>query len=220
MNKAYGAILRNPNIYVTIPDFEYAIKELKNDLKTAPRGLSRLATVRPDGFITFPAAGEMAVAGKTLPEVSKELNERYAKIMPGMQADLFLEQHAGSIVYVTGEVKLPGSYRIANPISVMQGLTLAGGYTSAAQLDSVVVVRKKGDKLVGTRVDIAKTFDLSAGGSQFFLMPDDIVVVPKTGLASAAEVARLLGDIVFFRGWSGINFGYDLTPGTTVRVTQ
>ncbi len=207
LNKAYGKILRNPNVYVTVPEFEYSIKEMKNDLKTAPRGLSRLATVRPDGFITFPGAGEMLVAGKTLPQVSAELNQRYKEIMPGMQCDLFLEQHAGSIVYVVGEVKTPGSYRITNPISVMQGVTLAGGYTTTALLEGVLVVRKNEDKLVATRVDLKKNIDLSSGSPFFFLMPDDIVIVPKTRMATTAEVARQIGDITFFRGWSGISVG-------------
>jgi polysaccharide export outer membrane protein len=212
LNKAYQKFLRSPNVFVTIPDFEYMIREIKFDLKTAPRGLSRLATVRPDGYITFPAAGEMLVAGKTLPQVSMELNQRYGEIMPGMACDLFLEQHSGSVIYLVGEIKTPGAYRIANPISVMQGVALAGGYTSAALLEAVLVVRKHGDKLVATRVDLSKNIDLSSGSAYFFLMPDDIVVVPKTRLAAASEVARQIGDIIFYRGWGGLNFGVDLTP--------
>lgn len=212
LNKAYGKFLRNPNVFVTIPDFEYMIRDIKTDLKTAPRGLSRLATVRPDGYITFPAAGEMLVAGKTLPQVSKELNQRYAEIMPGMACDLFLEQHSGSLIYIVGEVRTPGSYRIANPISVMQGVALAGGYNSTALLEGVLVVRKHGGQLVATRVDLAKNIDLSSGSAFFFLMSDDIVVVPKTRLASAAEVARQIGDITFYRGWSGLNVSVSATP--------
>lgn len=212
LNKAYAKYLRSPNVYVTIPEYEYSIKEIKNDLKTAPRGLSRLATVRPDGYITFPAAGEMQVAGKTLPQVSKELNQRYKEIMPGMQCDLFLEQHSGSIVYVVGEVKTPGSFRISNPISVMQALSLAGGYNSTALLEGVLVVRKHDDKMVATRVDVKRNLDLSTNGAYFFLMPDDIVIVPKTRLATAAEVARQIGDITFYRGWSGVNVSADITP--------
>jgi len=212
LNKAYLKYLRSPNVFVTIPDFEYMIREIKTDLKTAPRGLSRLATVRPDGYITFPAAGEMLVAGKTLPQVSKELNQRYAEVMLGMQCDLFLEQHSGSNIYVVGEVKAPGAYRISNPVSVMQGVALAGGYTNAALLEGVLVVRKNAGKLVATRVDLTRNIDLSSGSPFFFLMSDDIVVVPKTRLASAAEVARQIGDITFYRGWGGINVGIDATP--------
>jgi polysaccharide export outer membrane protein len=210
LNKSYSKVFRNPNIFVTIPDFEYAIKEIKNDLKTAPRGLSRLATVRPDGYITFPAAGEMLVAGKTLPEVSKELNQRYEEIMPGMQCDLFLEQHSGSIIYVLGEVRTPGSYRITNPISVIQAVTLAGGFNSSAVLEGAMIVRKYEDKLVATRVDLARNVDLASGSPYFFLMPDDIVIIPKTRLATAAEVARQIGDVTFYRGWGGVNVGLDL----------
>lgn len=212
LNQAYSKFLRSPNVYITIPDFEFMIRDIKNDLKTAPRGLSRLATVRPDGYITFPAAGEMLVAGKTLPQVSVELNQRYAEIMPGMQCDLFLEQHSGSIIYVVGEVKTPGTYRIANPVSVVQGIALAGGYTSASKLEAVLVVRKHEGKLAATRVDLSKNLDLTSGNAFFFLMPDDIVVVPKTRLSTAADIARQIGDITFYRGWSGLNFGVDMTP--------
>ncbi|MHB8835961.1 MAG: polysaccharide biosynthesis/export family protein [Candidatus Methylomirabilia bacterium] len=210
LKKQYSTTFKNPDISVLVPEFQNAITELKRDLYTSPRGLSRLATVRPDGYITFPLVGDFLVAGKTIPEVSALLNKRYDGILPGMHCDLFLEKHAGSVIYVMGEVKTPGAYPIANPISAFQGLTLAGGHSSTALLEEVLVVRKHEQKLVATRVDLRQNLDLKSGTAFFFLMPDDIVIVPKTKLASAAEVARSIGDIIFYRGWGGINFGYDL----------
>lgn len=212
LKQRYGATFKNPELYVLVPEFQNAITELKRDLYTSPRGLSRLATVRPDGYITFPLVGDFLVAGKSIPEVSSQLNQRYEQVLPGMHCDLFLEKHSGSVIYVMGEVKTPGTYPIANPISVLQGLTLAGGYNSAALLEEVVVVRKHEQKLVATRVDLRKNMDLQSGAAFFFLMADDIVIVPKTKLAKAAEIARDIGDIIFYRGWSGVTVGLELDP--------
>ena len=40
--KEYSRILVNPQIYVTLPQYLTQLRELKKDLHTAPRGLSRL----------------------------------------------------------------------------------------------------------------------------------------------------------------------------------
>lgn len=204
LQERYSTILRNPDLYIIVPEFRSAIKELKADLHTAPRGLSRLVTVRPDGYVTFPMVGNTFVAGKTIPEVNEQLNSRYEEILPGLHCDLFLEKHSGSVVYVVGEVQLPGSYPIAKPISVIEAITLAGSFAPSAELDSVMVVRKNGESLVATRLSLQDSLDFTTESSFFYLQPDDIVLVPKTHLARSAEIANHLRNIIFFRGW-GIN---------------
>ena len=42
---------------------------------------------------------------------------------------------------------------------------------------------------------------LNSGGKFFFLKPNDIVYVPKTWIRKAAEIAKDIGDILFFKGW-------------------
>ena len=209
LKEKYNNVLRSTELFVLVPDFRSAIKELKTDLHTAPRGLSRLVTVRPDGYVTFPMVGDQLVAGRTIPEVSKELNALYQNYLPGLNCDLFLETHAGSVIYVQGEVKNPGIYGILKPISIVEALTLAGSWTSKARLEDVVVVRKQQDKLVATRVDITKSIDLSGRGAFFYLQPDDIVLVPQTRISKAAEVTKYIMDILMFRGW-GISLGENI----------
>lgn len=215
LKEQYSKILRTPQLYVLVPDFRSAIKELKTDLHTAPRGLSRLVTVRPDGFVTFPMVGELLVAGRSIADVGKELNLLYEKYLPGLNCDLFLEKHTGSVIYVQGEVNKPGVFAIAKPLSVVEALALAGSVTPSAKLENVVVVRRQKDQLVATRVDVARSLDLSADRAFFILQPDDIVLVPKTRLSLAAEVVRNITDILMFRGWSGINFSYDVNKRST-----
>ncbi len=89
----YSGILLNPDLYIIVPEFRSPIKELKTDLHTSPRGLSRLVKVRPDGFVTFPILGDVFIAGKTIPGVNKHLNKLYDELLPGLHVDLFLESH-------------------------------------------------------------------------------------------------------------------------------
>jgi polysaccharide export outer membrane protein len=209
LKNLYRDILQIPDLYVVVPEFRSSIKELKADLHTAPRGLSRLVTVRPDGYVTFPMVGDVFVAGKTIPEVNKCLNTMYEKILPDLHCDLFLERHAGSLIYVVGQVKKPGGYNISRPVTILEALSLAEGHLPGAKLGSIIVVRKHEQKMVATRVDLEDTLAFNSDSKFFYLQPNDIVYVPKTWITEAAEVARDIGDIIFFRGWS-VGFSWEL----------
>lgn len=205
----YKGILQIPELTVSVPEFRSLLKELKADLHTAPRGLSRLTTVRPDGYATFPGIQDVFVSGKTIPEVSKLLNEGYQERLPGLHCDLFLEKHAGSLVYVVGQVKKPGAYSILRPLTVLEALALAESYLPGARLDSVIVIRKHDKQMAATRLDLRDSLTFAEGKKLFYIQPDDIVYVPRTWVSTAAEVARDISSILFFRGW-GFTFSNDI----------
>jgi polysaccharide export outer membrane protein len=209
LKNRYSKILNIPELFVEVPEFRTSIKELKADLHTAPRGLSRLVTVRPDGFVTFPMVGDVFVAGKTVPEVNKVLNDMYEKMLPDLHCDLFLERHAGSSIYVVGQVKKPGAYQISRPVTILEALSLAEGHIPGAKLDTVFIIRKHEKAMVATRINLEKTLAFSSDSKFFFLQPNDIVYVPQTWISSASEVARDIGNIIFFRGW-GFGFTWEL----------
>jgi polysaccharide export outer membrane protein len=208
LTREYSRILVSPEIYVTVPQYLTQLRELKKDLHTAPRGLSRLVTVRPDGFVTFPMVGDVFVANKTMSEVQEYVDPQYNKISPSLHVTIFLEQHAGSMVYMLGVVREPGAYEITKPITILEAVALAGGATPEAELDSVLVLRKMNKKIIGTRVDVASSLSLEEGGHQFFLAPDDIVYVPETQLSSRAQVMEQFRKLILFRGW-GISLDTD-----------
>lgn len=216
----YSKVLKSPELYVTVPDFRANLREFKADLHTAPRGLSRLVTVRPDGYVTFAMLGDIFAAGKTIPEINTEINTRYKQVMSGLSADLFLETHAGSRVYVMGQVTAPGAYTILKPITVQEALTLAGSPLYSARLSDVIVVRKRGDKMVATKVDAYRPLDMKKNSQFFYLQPDDIVYVPKRAIARLSDISKDLAGIVLFRGW-GVSMDYNLNPDRTrTRETQ
>jgi len=209
LTEKYRNVLQIPEISITITDFRESIKELKADLYTAARGLSRLVTVRPDGHVTFPLAGDLLVAGLSIPEVNKILNDKYASILPGLHCDLSLEKHSGSQIHIVGQVRLPGAYNIQRPVTIMEALALAEDTLPGAKLDSIFIVRKHDKKMVATRVNLESTLTFDKDSKFFYVMPNDIVFVPKTWLSGASEVARQLSDILFFKGYS-LGFSWEL----------
>lgn len=204
----FSKYFKYPELYVTVDEFRERIKELKKDLHTASRGLSRLVTVRPDGYATFPLAGDMLVAHKTLPQVKQELDDFYVTYLDGLHVDVFLQEHAGSVIYVMGQVTTPGSYKINKPVTLLEAMTLAEGPTPEANLDKVLVFRRKGNDFKSTVVDLGTALSTKAGGQFFYLMPDDIVYVAESRYFEAARVMDALRQIILFRGWN-ISWGGD-----------
>lgn len=74
-----------------------------------------------------------------------------------------------AFVYVSGEVKTPGAFKITRGLTVLRSITLAGGFTQRASKGSISIVRKseKGEYKVDADME-----------SQ--VQPDDIVVVPES----------------------------------------
>jgi polysaccharide export outer membrane protein len=209
LREAYGKELVDPELYVTVDEFQASIKELKKDLHTAPRGLSRLVSVRPDGYATFPLVGDVFVAHRTLPEVNDTLNDRYNQTLAGLHVDLFLEEHAASQVVVAGDVNKAGAYTITKPITVFEALALAEGHLPTAALEQVLVVRRHNKKFVAHQVDLKGLMAQTEGSAFFYLRPDDLVYVPKRGLSKTALVMDDISRILMFRGW-GISIGGSL----------
>jgi len=74
-----------------------------------------------------------------------------------------------AFIYVTGEVKTPGAYKVTNGLTVLRSITLAGGFTQRAAKNSPTIVRKssEGEFSVAAHMeDLVKS--------------DDIIVVPES----------------------------------------
>jgi polysaccharide export outer membrane protein len=74
-----------------------------------------------------------------------------------------------AFVYVYGEVKNPGAYKVTTGLTVLKSITIAGGFTPKASEGRTKVMRKteKGEITVKAKMD-----DL--------VLPDDIIFVPES----------------------------------------
>src|ERR1700722_3449832 len=134
--------------------------------------------IRPDGAISFALAGEMEAAGHTVGELTKLLETRVRKSIPGAGVTVAVKTILGNRVYVIGKVNRPGDFPLSGPIDVMQALSLAGGATPFANTNQIRVLRRAGDHEVSipfhyTQVARGRRLD-----QNILLQSGDTVVVP------------------------------------------
>jgi polysaccharide biosynthesis/export protein len=134
--------------------------------------------VRPDGGLSFPLAGEIDAAGRTVDEVRQALDERLQKFIPNAVVTVAVKQIGGNRVYVIGKVNRPGEFAFTRPIDVMQALSLAGGTTSFAALNDIRILRRENGKQRSIEfrygdVEIGRRLE-----QNILLQSGDTVVVP------------------------------------------
>lgn len=99
--------------------------------------------VRPDGGMSFALAGELAVGGHSVADVTAMLEQRIRKYIPDAVVTVAVKSTAGNRVYVIGKVNRPGDFPLLGPIDVMQALTLAGGATPFADTSDIRILRRE-----------------------------------------------------------------------------
>jgi polysaccharide export outer membrane protein len=134
--------------------------------------------IAPDGKFSFPLVGEIAAAGKTPAEVRQEIETKLAKFIPDAVVTVGITDVAGNVAYVIGQVTKPGSFVMNPRINVLQALSLAGGGTPFAKLDSIIVIRAS---QTGQRVIPFRFSQVAAGrdlDQNVMLESGDVVLVP------------------------------------------
>jgi len=134
--------------------------------------------VRPDGGLSFPLVGNLQAAGKTVPEIQKEITHRLVKYIPDPVVSVAVKHIVGNVVYVIGKVNKPGQFVMTSKIDIVQALSMAGGMTPYASVNSIKVLRRENGKLKAIPFeygDIEKGENLS---QDIILKSGDVVVVP------------------------------------------
>lgn len=146
---------------------------------TIPAGSFRSAeqsgtVVTEDGNIFFPYAGVLKVAGKTTSEVRAMLAGKLAKYIEKVQVDVRIVAFRSKQVYVVGEVAKPGIQPINDvPMTVLEAVNRAGGFTPEADHSRVLLTRRGKTYLV----DIQAMYDQGSVEQNALLEHGDIVNV-------------------------------------------
>jgi polysaccharide export outer membrane protein len=148
------------------------------------KDLTRLTSVRPDGLISMPLIGDVQAAGLTADELAQRIAERLKQYIATTPAvSVSVKELNSYSVYVLGEVAKPGKLQLKSYITVLQAITMAGGFTDYAKKNKLQVVRvtqngdhKRQEVHIPIRYD-----DLVSGRGEpgnIILHPGDTVVVP------------------------------------------
>ena len=140
--------------------------------------LVKQVLVRPDGGMSFPLAGDMQAAGKSVAELQKLITDRLTKYIPDPVVTVSTLKLDGFKVYVIGKVARPGVFPVTRYVDVVQALSMAGGMTPYASDNKITVLRRENGKQRSIPFrygDIEKGEDLE---QNIILQSGDVVVVP------------------------------------------
>jgi polysaccharide export outer membrane protein len=175
--------------------------------------LSKTVTVDSDGSFDFPLIGRVKAGGMALRQISAELKKRLGPpngFLVNPQVNIEVETYRSQVVYVNGQVRIPGAVALKGAMTIMDVLAQAGSPTAEAG-SYVEVYRKPVGQASHGPVDPSTAptppqrvtmEDLRNGRAQQILLGDgDTLNVPKAqtfivnGFVRAPNTYVLDGDI-------------------------
>ena len=139
--------------------------------------LSRTVPVRPDGKVSLPLVNDIQAAGLTPTDLREQVSTRLAEYIPAPEVSVMVREVHSRKVAVVGAVKTPGRFELKSPMTVLEVIALAQGFTDFASRDRIVVLRQNG----GATTRIPFNYRRIADGAEqenFYVRPGDIIVVP------------------------------------------
>jgi protein involved in polysaccharide export with SLBB domain len=112
--------------------------------------LHREVVIGPDGWLSFPLGGHLKGVDLTVQEIEAALVDRltpFFKEKPDLTVMLLSNPRHEPRIFVAGEVATPGAYSFSSGMTVLHGISLAGGLyrptLPATDRDRAVVVERE-----------------------------------------------------------------------------
>jgi polysaccharide export outer membrane protein len=215
LEQKYTIVLRKPSLTLSPVKVLTRLEDLRSsvDNRFGSGGQGIRTRVMPDGMVRLPGLGSIPAQCLTLDELKLEVDERYRKLVPGIEVTPILQQRADRFVYVLGEVRTPGRFNLQQPTTVLMALAMAGGSTIGGNQREAVVFRRTDDwKLMATRIDIngAVLGKKPCPADEIWLRDSDVLLIPKSPLLRADNFIEL----AFTRGI------YAIAPANTFFIQK
>lgn len=140
--------------------------------------LKKDVLVLPDGMLSFPLAGDVRAAGRSVGEVRAEIGKRLEKFIPDPVVSVAVNRVASQRIYVIGKVNKPGDFPVGRYIDVLQALAMAGGFNPFAAVNDVKIFRRQEGRLVSipfvyNQLERGRNLE-----QNIVLQAGDVIVVP------------------------------------------
>jgi polysaccharide export outer membrane protein len=140
--------------------------------------LTRKVLVRPDGFISIPLVQDIQAAGITPAELKVQLEKKLKEYLPAPNVTIVVDAIQSYRIYVVGKVQKPGSITVEKPVTVLQALSLAGGFQDYAKQSEIVVIRTDNKKSVVLDFNYRDVIHGKKPAQNILLRSGDVVAVP------------------------------------------
>lgn len=151
--------------------------EIVVTFSSAPE-LNTKQKIQPNGKVSLPTVGDVSAAGRTLTGLQQQLTALY---QPHLQDPTVVVSLAGSAagVYVTGEVLRSGKIPLDRPMTALEAVMEAGGFTRFADPKHVIIVRNQGGKSQRYVLNMNDTL-YGKETTPFYVRPFDVIYVKQS----------------------------------------
>jgi polysaccharide biosynthesis/export protein len=184
--------------------------------------LNQIVFVRPDGRLSLPLVGEIAVAGKTVQQLQDHLLGVYEKTVKGAVVTVIVKEIKSRPVYFVGGFAKPGVLQLTGDLTLLQAISIMGGVLPDADGEKGFLLRR--DQKVPIDFNrLAQRGDLSQNPK---LEPGDSVVVPLAdsvyvnGEVKKPGPVKYAGDLTLLKALTQAGGLTPLAAGSRVDVIR
>ena len=141
--------------------------------------LSGAFRVSPEGLIDYPLCGKVSVLNMTSSKAADAITTCLRNgFLKNPQVTVLVREYTSKKIFVLGDISKPGTFPYEENMSIIQAVTLAGGFTKLASKNGTSVTRLVQGQETRVHVPVA---DIEQGRqTNFMLLPGDIIVVPES----------------------------------------
>ncbi len=103
--------------------------------------LSKVVQVRPDGRASLPIIRDIVAVGKTPTQLAEEMTIKLKEYVQNPVVAVSLKEVNSSNFFVLGEVKTSGKFPLKSRTTLLQSITIAGGFNPTAARNQIVIFR-------------------------------------------------------------------------------
>jgi polysaccharide biosynthesis/export protein len=171
--KAQAEISADNSQYMIGPEDVLFIYIWKED------ALSKTVPVRIDGKISLPLVNDIQAAGLTPLQLREELIQRFKEFVDLPDISVMVMEANSYKVFISGEVKNPGVYRLRNETSILQIIPIAGGFTEWANQKEIIIIRKEKGRERRIIINYKKIVSGEEGSTNIPLKSGDTIIVSQ-----------------------------------------
>ena len=179
--------------------------------------LKRTVQIDTSGKITYPLIGDIQAGGLSIFQLRDRIRDGLLKYIMDPQVSIGVTAVQSQKVVVLGEVNNPGFFTLETPLTSVEAVSRAGGFTINAKKKNVLLIRGGLKKPDLTILDIDRYFNKQDMTQNVALKNGDIIYVPEKFIENVARfsdhLSRIIAPIVSIE--SGYFIGQQIMRGAS-----
>jgi polysaccharide export outer membrane protein len=140
--------------------------------------LSQQVLVRNDGKISLPLIDEVQAAGLTPLKLKEVLILKFREFVEDPQITVMVREARSFKIYLLGQVTRPGVINLSGETSLLQVISMAGGFTEWANQKKILLIRREKGQESRMTINFKNIISGKDMKANIILKSGDTIIVP------------------------------------------